>query len=258
MYVNKRLEDYAVVLLVSVLLGSVLLASGLPARVLPTSRIYRGGGTETRRPPVRARRVRTLVIVAAFALITVGCGGSDSSDSTSGSTGATQDLSERSAGSDFTLPERQGPRVETSGDVPHVQIDVGPVAEVDSELRRRAFLFPGVTSEPSAVSLPGAVRLALDPDLELARPDVIASSGEFAHIHPDGSLHVWLPIDVAAEVDGQRWGELHPWVDRDGFWDGVVMVYTPQTAAEVDVTISILAEAYNFVVGANVDASDIN
>ena len=156
------------------------------------------------------------------------------------------------------LPERPGARVATSGGVPHVQRDVETNPDLDSELRRRAFLFPGITSEPSAVSLPGAVQLALDRDLDLASPDVIASSGEFAHIHPDGSLHVWLPLDVAAEVHNQKWGEHHPWVGRDGFWDGVVMVYTPQTAHEVDVAIGILVEAYNFVVGADLDASDIN
>ncbi len=158
----------------------------------------------------------------------------------------------------FELPEREGERVATSESVPHVQLGVGPVAEIDAELRRRAFLFPSVSSQPSGISLPGAVQLAFDDDLELARPDVIALSQEFAHIHPDGSLHVWLPLDVAVEVDEQRWGELHPWVGRESFWGGVVMIYTPQTEAELDITMRILAEGYNFVVGADVDAEDLN
>lgn len=206
------------------------------------------------------RHALALVVAVALTFLALGCATnlSDSAASESESASASQNSADRVADSGFALPERPGPRVATSGEVPHVQLGVASVADVDSELRRRAFLFPGVASEPSAVSLPGAVQIALDPELRLARPDVIASSGEFAHIHPDGSLHVWLPVDVASEVHRQKWGERHPWVGRDGFWDGVVMVYTPQTAAEVDIIIGILTEAYNFVVGVDLDSNDIN
>ena len=55
----------------------------------------------------------------------------------------------------------------------------------------------------------------------------------------------------------KQWGELHPWVDRDGFWDGVVMVYTPETLDELDVTIEILIDAYNFVTGNSLEPADI-
>lgn len=156
-----------------------------------------------------------------------------------------------------TLPERAGPRRETSGTVPHIQRDATPVPEVDAELRRRAFRLPGVTNLPSDRSLPGARGLALSADAELARPDVISGSREFAHIHPDGSLHVWLPVDRALEVDRTKWGELHPWVSREGFWDGVVMVYTPETLDELDVTLRIVVDAYNFVTGSDLAPEDI-
>ena len=159
---------------------------------------------------------------------------------------------------DFTLlPERRGPRRETTGAVPHIQLDAEPDATVDAELRRRAFLLPGVEDLPSDRSLPGARGLALSGDLDLARPDVIAGSREFAHFHPDGSLHVWLPVDRAREVHETKWGEIHPWVDRDGFWDGVVMIYTPETLEEIDITIRLLVDAYNFVVGASLEPDDI-
>jgi len=68
---------------------------------------------------------------------------------------------------------------------------------------------------------------------------------------------VWLPIDRALEVHDTKWGEIHPWADRDGFWDGVVMVYTPETLDELDITIRILVDAYNFVVGASLEPADI-
>ena len=141
--------------------------------------------------------------------------------------------------------------------MPHIQIGAEPVAAVDAELRRRAVLLPGVIDQPSSRSLPGARGLILVDDLDIARPDVIAGSREFAHFHPDGSLHVWLPVDRALEVHEQKWGEIHPWADRDGFWDGVVMVYTPESPEEMEITIQLILDAYNFVVGASLTPDDI-
>ena len=155
------------------------------------------------------------------------------------------------------LPTRSGPRRQTTGNVPHIQLDAELVPEIDAELRRRVFLLPGIEDRPSDRSLPGARGLAVSDDLVLARPDVIAGSNEFAHIHPDGSLHVWLAVDRAVEVDEKKWGELHPWVDRDGFWDGVVMIYTPETLDELDVTMQILVDAYNYVTGSDLSPADI-
>ena len=157
----------------------------------------------------------------------------------------------------FVLPEREGPRRESTGDVPHVQLDVEPNPAVDAELRRRAFQLPGVLDLPTDRSLPGARGLALSDELDLARPDVIEGSREFAHIHPDGSLHVWLPVDRALEVHETKWGETHPWANREGFWPGVVMVYAPETLDEVDITLHILADAYNFVTGDSITIAEI-
>ncbi len=157
----------------------------------------------------------------------------------------------------LALPLRDGPRRQTTGSVPHIQLDANAVPAVDAELRRRVFQLPGVEDRPSDRSLPGARGLAFTDDLELARRDVIAGSREFAHIHPDGSLHVWLAVDSAMEIEEKRWGEFHPWVERDGFWDGVVMVFTPETLEELEVTIEIVVDAYNFVVGANLRPADI-
>lgn len=155
-----------------------------------------------------------------------------------------------------TLPVREGPREKTTESVPHVQLDAMPVPEVDAELRRRAFAIPGVEDRPSEISLAGARALWLSADLELERPEVLLSGREFAHIHPDGSLHVWLPVEWAVDVDETGWGELHPWVDRAGFWDGVVMVFTPRTPAEVDVVIRLLVESHRFVSGLDLDPSE--
>lgn len=195
---------------------------------------------------------RWLPIAAVLAL--AACSGQNSSEDVDREVEATQGSVPPS--STVRLPERPGERRATTGSVPHVQLDAELVPDVDAELRRRAFLLPGVEDRPSQLSLPGARGLSLSDDIELQRDDVIAAGREFAHIHPDGSLHVWLPVDRAMEVHETKWGELHPWVDRDGFWDGVVMIYTPETLDEVDITIRLLVDAYNFVTGSTLDAAD--
>lgn len=151
------------------------------------------------------------------------------------------------------LPIRSGPREETTYGVPHVQLNAVPVPEVDAELRRRAFALPGVEERESELSLPGARSLWLSDDVEVVRPEVLPPGREFAHIHPNGSLHVWLPTDRAFEVADTKWGEFHPWVGRDDFWDGLVLVYTPETLDELEVTMRLIVDAYNFVTEAGID-----
>ncbi len=181
------------------------------------------------------------------------------SNQSSGATGAVPervDGSEAASGSSLAvLPTREGPRRETTGSVPHIQTDAVLVPEVDAELRRRVFLLPGVEDRETEISLPGARGLWLGDDLELARPEVLDAGREFAHIHPDGSLHVWMPVDRAVEAEAAKWGELHPWVKRSGFWDGVVMIYTPETQAEVDVVVQLVVDAYNYIVGTELNAN---
>lgn len=155
------------------------------------------------------------------------------------------------------LGERPGPRRETTGDVPHIQIDAAPVASLDSELRRRVFLLPGVEERESARSLPGAAGIWVNDTVELSRGEILGGGREIAHIHPDGSLHVFLPVELAAEVERTKWGEFHPWADREGFWDGLAMVYTPETMEEVDVAFGLVVASYNFVVGAEIDPSAV-
>lgn len=155
------------------------------------------------------------------------------------------------------LPVREGPRRETSGTVPHVQLDADYVPEVDSEVRRRAFLLPGVENRESSRSLPGARALFLAPEIELVEADALGGGREFAHFHPDGSLHVWLPVARAQEVDDKKWGEVHPWADRDGFWDGVAMVYNPESPEDAEVALQIIVDAYNFVTGSSLATSAI-
>ena len=155
----------------------------------------------------------------------------------------------------FPLPERAGPRTQTSGIVPHVQIGVEPVTAVNDELYRRAFALPGVEDRPTIVSLPGARGMWLSDDITLAHPEAIVNGREFAHIHPDGSLHAPLPYERALELAEKGWGERHPWADEREGWDGFVMLYTPQSMEELDITFQLIVESYNYVTGQNVQAA---
>ena len=154
------------------------------------------------------------------------------------------------------LPERSGPRTQTSGTVPHVQIGVEPVPAVNDELFRLAFSLPGVEDRPTIVSLPGARGMWLGDDIPLAHPEAIVSGREFAHIHPDGSLHAPLPYERALEVAEKEWGGRHPWADEREGWDGLVMLFTPQSMAELEIIFQLIVESYNHVTGQTLQASD--
>lgn len=197
---------------------------------------------------------RLVLFVAALAL--AACSSGQQATGTNAPTTDNTTATPRPSTDPLVLPEREGPRRETTGDVPHQQIGAEPVPAVDAELRRRAFMLPGVEDRASALSLPGARGLVLSDDVEIVEPGVLGGNREFAHIHPDGSLHVWLPVELAQEVHRTKWGELHPWTTREGFWDGVAMIYTPESLDELDITMRLLVDAYNFVTGASLTPED--
>lgn len=153
------------------------------------------------------------------------------------------------------LPVRPGPRTETTYTVPHVQVFVDPVAEIDDDLRRRMFSLPDVERRESITSIKGAEGLWLGPDVPDPQP--VLREREFAHIHPDGSLHLVLPLDRALEAIEAKWAEYHPWVGRDDMWDGMVMLYTPQTAEEAEITLQLIVDSYNFVTDRSVQIADL-
>ncbi len=161
-----------------------------------------------------------------------------------------------SAPTRFEIPVREGPRTITSGTVPHVQLDVIPNQAVNEELFRRAFTLPGVEDRPTIVSLPGARGMWLAEDIALAHPMAIVSGREFAHIHPDGSLHAPLPFTRAVEISEKGWGERHPWADDREGWEGFVMLYTPVTEEELEITFQLIVESYNHVTGQNLQAAN--
>lgn len=153
------------------------------------------------------------------------------------------------------LPKRQGPRPATTGSVPHQQIGVEAIPEVNAELFQRAFQLPGVENRPSTFSLPGARGLWITEAVRITRHDQIVSGREFAHIHPDGSLHASLPQDRAVEAVEAGWAEPQPIAEQLGI-PGLVMIYTPQTLEELETVLQLVVESYNFVTGQDLGVSD--
>lgn len=152
------------------------------------------------------------------------------------------------------LPARSTPRPETSRGMPHAQIGIAPDPAVDRELRRRAYALPGVLDRPSVISVPGARALWLADDVELVRPEAILRGREFAHIHPDGSLHATLSPQRAQEAIAAGWAEPHPIAEQLGA-GGLVMIYTPLTMQELDVVVGLVVDSYSFVTGRAIDAA---
>tara|TARA_A100001037_G_scaffold221025_1_gene198835 strand:+ start:1150 stop:1704 length:555 start_codon:yes stop_codon:yes gene_type:complete len=147
------------------------------------------------------------------------------------------------------LPLRSGPAPITTKNVPHVQIGVEAVPEVSAELLRLVDDIPGVEIRDTVVSLPGALGFWLNEDISLARPDVIVRGREFAHLHPDGSLHASLSPELAARAIETGWAISHTWAKTMPGWEDFVMIYTPRSMAEMKTVFQLVLGSYKFVTG---------
>ncbi|MEO9967456.1 MAG: luciferase family protein [Reichenbachiella sp.] len=153
------------------------------------------------------------------------------------------------------LPKRAGSRPETTTDIPHVQIDVELVPEVNEELNRRVYSIPGIEERPSVVA--GWQGIWITEDVSVVVPEALIGDREFAHIHNDGSLHIFLEPSRSNEAVESCWAVLHPFaVQRLEGYDGFVMLYTPQTLDELDVTFQLIVDGYNYVTGQSLLATD--
>ncbi|WP_171182254.1 luciferase family protein [Ruegeria sp. HKCCD8929] len=147
------------------------------------------------------------------------------------------------------LPRRTTPIPETTKGVPHVQIGVEPVPEISAALLDRVAMVPGVDIRNTVISLPGALGFWITEDVALARPEVIVGGREFAHIHPDGSLHASLPPALAKHAVETGWAVSHPWANQRPGWEGFVMIFTPTNAEELEVVLDLVQASYDFVTG---------
>ncbi len=147
------------------------------------------------------------------------------------------------------LPVRNSPIPQTTNGVPHVQLGVAVDPDIYEELLLRVSQIPGVDIRETVISLPGAKGFWILDDVSLARPDVIVGGREFAHVHPDGSLHASLPPELARKAVKSGWAAHHPWANERPGWEGFVMIFTPGSRAELNVVVRLVLDSFNFVTG---------
>lgn len=153
------------------------------------------------------------------------------------------------------LPKRSGSRPETTMDVPHVQIGVDLVFEVNEELFKRVYSLPGIENRPSVIG--GWQGLWLTEEVTVFESDALIGGREFAHIHNDGSLHIFLKPSRSHEAVETCWAIFHPYaLQHLDPWHGFVMLYTPQSIEELNVTFQLIVDGYNYVTGQNLLATD--
>ena len=152
------------------------------------------------------------------------------------------------------LPQRAISRPESTTGIPHVQIGVEAVPEVNEELIRRVFSIPGIENQTSVVG--GSHGMWLTEDMIVFEPNFIGGR-EFGHIHDDGSLHIFLEPSRSFEAVEKGWATYHPFAleGREG-WEGFVLLYTPQTMEELDWTFQLILDGFNYVTGQNLMAAD--
>ena len=149
------------------------------------------------------------------------------------------------------LAARAGARPVVSSGIPQEQrTDTAPL-DMQEEVFTRIAALPGVNTRQSAISVPGARGFMLAPP----RPGpvdafIVPSAGEFAHVHPghDGSLHVALPLALAADVVAKGWGVAHP-LAGVRLTPGMVMLFGPRDAAELETVVGVVTTSHAWASG---------
>ena len=152
------------------------------------------------------------------------------------------------------FPMRETPRPQTTDGVPHIQIGIEATPAFSNAILQHVSLLSGVSLGATRLSLAGAVGFHIDQNITIPRPEVIVGGREFAHLHPDGSLHASLHPETARKAVEAGWAIHHPWAGQRKGWEGFVMIYTPTTTEELEVVLSLIDLSYRFVIGAGLNS----
>ena len=145
------------------------------------------------------------------------------------------------------LPSRHGPRPRTHKAPPHTQLDAEPDKELIDQLASLCFSLSHVNEAPTRISVTGTRALVADAAAPFdANRSMIGR--EFAHIHPDGSMHLSLPANVATAAVDAGWAEPHPMAAHMA--PGMVMLYTPRSTDELDTIWGLVRASHSFVMTA--------
>jgi len=147
------------------------------------------------------------------------------------------------------LPRRISQVPGTTNSVPHLQIGVITNDVLSQELLREVANFPGVDIRATVISMHGTRGFMVSDKVKITRPERIVGGREFAHMHPDGSLHASLSSEHALEAVKKGWATYHPWSTEKSGWQGFVLIYTPQSQGELQVILRLIKASYSFVTG---------
>jgi phospholipase/carboxylesterase len=83
-----------------------------------------------------------------------------------------------------------------------------------------------------------------------AQAFLVPRAREFAHLHPghDGSLHIALPVGMAADAIRHGWAVAHP-LAGIRLTPGMVLVYGPRDERELDVVTAIVSTSHAWATG---------
>lgn len=110
---------------------------------------------------------------------------------------------------------------------------------------------PGVDVGPSRISVPSARGFTLREGSTDEQAFLAPQVEEFAHLHPtyDGSLHVVLPPELAADVSTKGWGRPHMWAGTR-LSPGFMLIHGPRDDDELATVRGILAASHAHATGA--------
>lgn len=148
------------------------------------------------------------------------------------------------------LPERSGERPVVSWTIPQQQETQTAPEHLQSRLYDEVRTMAGVEVGPSRISVPGARGFTLREGSPDPAAWLVPQVGEFAHLHPsyDGSLHLVLPADLAADVAAKGWGRPHMWAGTR-LSPGFVLVHGPRDDAELATVLGIVAASHAYARG---------
>ena len=154
---------------------------------------------------------------------------------------------------DGELPERAAPRPEVSWTIPQQQETQNSPVHLQERLLEEIRVLAGVEVGPSRISVPGARGFTLHDGSDDQEAFLVPQVGEFAHLHPayDGSLHVVLPPDQAADVSAKGWGRPHMWAGTR-LSPGFMMVYGPRDEDEIVTVLRIVTASHAYASGTDV------
>ena len=148
------------------------------------------------------------------------------------------------------LAARPGTRPDVSWTIPQQQQTQNAPPALQERLFEEVRQLSGVEVGPSHISVPGARGFTLREGSADEQAFLVPQFAEFAHLHPsyDGSLHLVLPPELAADVSTKGWGRPHMWAGTR-LSPGFMLVHGPRDEDELVTVRGIVAASHAYASG---------